>query len=86
MRTFTCVVTEALSLTSATTWIFAADDGRARELAVRELANITSPAMAEVYENGKFLFVEYAAGERPTPRRLGFLGNHPVRRPADAGT
>lgn len=63
VRTFACVVANADSTASIQLWIFAADESRARELARRELANVASAASAEVYEDGKLLFVEYASAD-----------------------
>jgi hypothetical protein len=69
VRTFACIVADADSTASIQLWIFAADESRARELARRELANATSAERAEVYEDGKLLFVEYASVEPQATHR-----------------
>jgi hypothetical protein len=60
MRTFACFTTESGAGAPALSFIFAADEARARELALRELMEAVRPARIEVYENDLLLFVEDA--------------------------
>lgn len=60
MRTFTCLTTQAGSDDPSLSFIFAADEHRARDLAKRELAEARIAAKVELYEDGKLLMVEEA--------------------------
>jgi hypothetical protein len=63
MRTFTCLTTDGASAVPTLAFVFAANEGRARALARRELMEAERPVSVEVYENGRLLFVERAVAD-----------------------
>lgn len=65
MRTFACVTKESEQATPTTSFILAADEHRARELAWRELVDARRRVSLEVRENGKLLWTGEAGGSAP---------------------
>lgn len=65
MRTFSCFTTEAGRQTPTLSFIFAAEEERARKLARRELTDVLRPVWIEGCENGKVLWTE-STGRRDT--------------------
>jgi hypothetical protein len=75
MRTFSCSTKDGRSSTPTQSYILAADEQRARELARRELLGRTQPASMEIRENGRLLCVERSArSEPPAPDRSARRG------------
>lgn len=60
MRTFSCFTTDRLHDVPSLSFIFAANEERARELARRELMDVNQAVSVEIHENGKLLWVEAA--------------------------
>ncbi len=58
MRTFSCFVHDDGVPTPVLSFIFAASEERARELARRELLDSRRPAFVEICEGAKLLWVE----------------------------
>jgi hypothetical protein len=60
MRTFTCYTYDEAATVPLLSFIFAADEMRARELARRELQDARRPVAVEIHEQGKLLWTEPA--------------------------
>lgn len=58
MRTFSCFTTTQASSTPTHSFIMAADEERARVLALRELKQEPKPVSLELCENGRVLWAE----------------------------
>jgi hypothetical protein len=58
VRTFSCFVTDERSSTPTLSFILAATEQRARELARRELLDALRPVSVEIREGGKLLWTE----------------------------
>lgn len=75
MRTFSCFTTDRLHDVPSLSFIFAADEDRARELARREMLQIDQAVCVEVRENGRLVFVEAALpAKRPVVERSARAG------------
>lgn len=69
MRTFTCYTYDEAAAVPVLSFIFAADEQRARELARRELSDALRPMAVEIHERGQVIWREAAVRTPPAPGR-----------------
>lgn len=62
MRVFSCFIRDRRSQVPTLSFVFAADEGRAKELARRQMAETPGAVCVEICEDGALVAVEPAQG------------------------